>query len=124
MEKGNFITSEELREMRLSGHRMEPGQDLLIEDRLEGKGCLRIYEYTGGCVYLEPELLEKAPLVAGIELEKMGEKGVRVKKIFYEYGHEDLVSAMVEQVKYFVEFYGFNLTFLDLGKGRQKRCCA
>lgn len=122
VEKENFITSGELREMRLSGHRMEPGQDLLIEDRLEEKGFLGIYEYTGGCAYLEPELLENAPLVAGIELEKSGKKGVRVKKIFYEHGHEDLVFTMFDQVKHFADFYGFNLAFLEQRKGRQKRC--
>jgi len=102
----NFITSDELREMRLKEHRIRREENLLIDDRLES-GYLGIYEYIGGCLYLEPQFLEDL-LIAGIEIIKSDEKEVKLNSIFCKFGHEEMVPLMVKQIKHFADFYGYD----------------
>lgn len=111
----NFIASDELREMRLAEHRIQK-EGLMVDDRLES-GFIGIYDYIGDCLYLEPQLLEDL-LVAGIEIIKSGGKEVGVKRVFYEFGHKELVPMMMGQLKHFHDFYDFSVAFLDLRKIR------
>lgn len=113
----NFITSNELKEMRLNGHRLQLGGNLIVDDRLESEGTIRISEYIGGCLYLEPEhlFLENAPVVAGISISRSGELLV-LRKVFCEYGHEGFIPLLMEEVGHFAEFYGYSLGFLNLKK--------
>lgn len=114
----NFITSDELREMRLAEHRIQK-EGFIVDDRLESEESLKIYEYIGGgCLYLEPQFLEDL-LVAGIEIIKSGEKEVKVKRVSCEFGHEELISEMFKQLIHFGKFYGYNIAFLDLRKNRK-----
>lgn len=104
----NFITSDELREKRLSEHRIEREENLLIDDKLES-GYLGIYECPDGCLYMEPKFLEDL-LIAGIEIIKSDEKEVKLKKAFCKFGH-GLESEMLEQLKYFGKFYEYDIAF-------------
>lgn len=106
MEEGNFIISGELRGMRLAGHRIRK-EGFMVDDRLES-GFLGIYECIGGCLYLEPKSLEGL-LVAGIEIARDGEGEVGLKRVFCEFGHDDLAPLMLEQLKRFGEFYGYGI---------------
>lgn len=113
----NFITSDERRDERLRKHRIQRKENLIIDDKLES-GYLGIYDYIGGCLYLEPKFLEDL-LVAGIEIARDGEKEVKVKRVFCGFGHEDLVLEMLQQLKHFSDFYGYSIAFLDLKKNRK-----
>lgn len=94
--------------MRINKHRLRLGQDLLVDDRLESEGILRIHEYTGGSVYMEPELLENAPVVAEIQIVESDDGEVRVESVFSEYGHENLDGLMIKQAEFFARFYGYS----------------
>lgn len=116
----NLITSNELREMRLNGHRLQLGGDFIVDDRLESEGTIRIFEYIGGCLYLGLEHLfpENAPVVAGISISRSGDSLV-LKEVFCEFGHEGLIPLLAGQVRHFADFYGCHVYFLDLGKGKK-----
>lgn len=111
----NFITSDELREMRLAEHRIQK-EGFIVDDRLES-GFIGIYDYIG-CLNLESRFLDDL-LVAGIEIARSGEKDVKVKKISCGFGHDLLIPVMLKQLIYFGKFYGYNIAFLDLRKNRK-----
>lgn len=111
----NFITSGELRELRINGCRIQLGGDFIIDDRLESEGSIRISEYIGGCLYLEPEhlFLENAPVVAGISISRSGDS-LMLEKVSCGHGHEGLIPLLAGQVRHFAEFYGYGVDFPDL----------
>lgn len=111
----NFITGNGMRELRLNGHRLQLAGDFIIDDRLESEGTLRISEYIGGCLYLEPEplFLENAPVVAGISISK-SEDFLILKEVSCEHGHEEFIPLLMKQVAHFAGFYGYQVSFLDL----------
>lgn len=113
----NFITSDERRGERLRRHRIQGKENLIIDDKLES-GYLGIYDYIGGCLYLEPEFLEGL-LVAGIEIARSGEKEVKVKRVFCEFGNDALVPLMLKQLGHFGKFYGYDIAFMDLMENRK-----
>lgn len=120
----NFIASGELRELRLNKHRMQLGGDFIIDDRLESEGALRISEYIGGCLYLEPGplFLENAPVVAGISISRSGDS-LMLREVFCEYGHEEFIPLLMKQVEDFAEFYGYSLGLLNLKKAGKPQHC-
>lgn len=111
----DFIASGELRELRLNGHRLQLGGDFIIDDKLESEGTLKIFEYIGGCLYLEPEylFLENAPVVAGISISRSGNSLI-LKEVFCEHGHGEFIPLLMKQVRHFAEFYCYGVDFLDL----------
>lgn len=116
----NFITSGELRELRINGCRIQLGGDFIIDDRLESEGTIRVSEYIGGCLYLKPEtlFLENAPVVAGISISRSGELLV-LKKVFCEHGHEGFIPLLMEEVGHFAGFYGYQADFQGLCRGKR-----
>lgn len=120
MEKGNLIiASNEWKGERIKRCPIKM-DNMLADDRLEEQGILKIYEYIGGCVYLDPELLGKnAAPVAEIEIIKTGEKEVKLKKKSCQFGHDDLVPLMLGQLIHFGKFYEYDIAFLDLKKNRK-----
>ena len=85
----NFITSSELAEMRKRESPINAGDSMFVYDRLEEQGILQIHEYIGACLYLEPNILEEAPLVAGVSIKRSG-KSLEIDKTFHEHGHGEL----------------------------------
>lgn len=114
MSVDNFITSSELAEMRKRESPINAGDSMFIYDRLEEQGILQIHEYIGGCLYLEPNILEEAPLVAGVSIKRSG-KSLEIDKTFHEHGHGELAPLLLEQVEHFAEFYGFGMEPQHLG---------
>lgn len=118
------LRDQSMKLIRINEHPFECGADsfaanLLIDDRLELEGTLKLYENTGGCIYLfqEPFMMGSTALVAEAEIEKIDKDELKVKKIFYEYGYDELVHPLVDQILYFARFYGYAVGFLDLKKG-------
>lgn len=108
----DFITGSELRGLRLTGNRLQLGGDFIVDDKLESEGTLKISEYIGGCLYLEPEYLfmENAPVVAGVSISRSG-GSLMLKEVFCELGHEGLIPLLAGQVRHFAEFYGYGVDF-------------
>ena len=115
MGENNFIKSNELRAMRIKEFPIRTGDSLFIDDMLEEQGTIKIYEYIGGRIYLEPDILKEAPLVAGISI-KMSGNSLKIDKIFHEYGHQELVPLLMDQAVHFAGFYGYNIDPLNLSK--------
>ncbi len=122
--KCNTMMDDSLRRMRIREGPIKSDENLLVEDQLK-KGFLRLYEYTGGSIYISEDDIgmdycNNAVLVAELEVTVRPEKKqVKPDRIFSEYGysHEDL---MKQQLLHFACFYGFSLGLLDLNK--RKRC--
>lgn len=108
---------------RPSQHPVKSDGGLIVDDRLEEEGSIRLYEYTGGILYI-PDVLpgqEGAVPVAGAEIIQNGAGGLKVKRMFHEYGHGGLVQIIVGQILYFADFYGYaGVESLDLKKDGRK----
>lgn len=100
--------------MRIKEKPIESGELVIVDDRLESEGFLKLYEYVGGPVYLDPLQEDNMAEVAGISIARTNDAEMQVDRIFCEYGHEDLVPELVEQARHFAEFYGYS--FLGLRK--------
>lgn len=48
MEENNSIVNNELKDMRIRENPIEISGSLLVDDRLEEQGTIKIYEYIGG----------------------------------------------------------------------------
>lgn len=125
MEKENdLLMDESLRMMRIREQPIHSGENLLVVDQLE-RGFLRIYEYTGGSIYISSEMdgmsqCSNAALVAEIRISIRDErKEVGIKRIFNEYGY-DYVHLLTCQLIHFADFYGYSAALLDLGKPNRK----
>lgn len=115
----NLVLDSSLKAMRIKEHPLEvSGRNLVVYDNLESDGNIKVYENFGGSLYLdlEPFSVNNIALIAGIEIVDIGEKKICVKKIFYEYGHEELFNSLVDAISHFADFYGFTFGFLDLRK--------
>lgn len=66
-------TADLARMMRINAHPINTDDSLIVEDRLEQEGSIRLFEYTGGTLY-PPSVLSgqsNAALVAAAEITKM-----------------------------------------------------
>lgn len=109
-----------LKMMRIKEHPIGASENLVIYDGLETEGRLKFYENVGGNIYLsvDPSALNNLVLVAVAEVEETDEKELKVKKIFHEYGYDELWNSLVDQLFHFADFYGFSIKILDLRKRR------
>lgn len=101
--------------MRIQEKPVEAGEPVIVDDRLETEGTLRLYECAGRPVYLDPPLTGNMAEIARISIVKTNGTEVRLSQVFCEYGHEGLVLELVGQARHFAEFYGYS--FSDCGKG-------
>ena len=99
--------------MRISEHPIcisDSFENLIIYDNLE-HGRLSIYEQIGGPVtvqQLESQFttINNAALLAEITINSnWKEDGVFIWKVSCEYGHENLVEPMINQVLHFAGYY-------------------
>lgn len=85
-------------------------ENLIVYDDLE-HGALRIYEQIGGPVtvqQLESQFttINNAVLLAEVVINSnWKDEGVFIHKILCEYGHENLVEPMINQVLHFANYY-------------------
>ena len=110
MEENNSIVNNELKDMRIRENPIEISGSLLVDDRLEEQGIIKIYEYIGGILYLEPGnlLSENAPLVAWISIKKSG-NCLKDGRVYHEFGYDELEPLLKGQAEHFAEFYGYSM---------------
>lgn len=107
----NLISCSNLKELRISKYPIKSEINLVVEDRLEDEGNLKLYEYLGGTLYVNAEnaKMENIVLIAELEVAKSDEGELLIKKFFCEYGYDELASELLDQAIYFAKFYGLNL---------------
>lgn len=110
MEENNSIVNNELKDMRIRENPIEISGSLLVDDRLEEQGIIKIYEYIGRTLYLEPGnlLSENAPLVAWISIKKSG-NCLKDGRVYHEFGYDELEPLLKGQAEHFAEFYGYSM---------------
>lgn len=123
MKEYRLPISDSLRKMRIQKCPLDCGDGILVEDTLETNGILKIYENLGGTFYVPQSADEIQDFpnnvvpVAGIMISTMEEEQiVQVDKIYYEFGHEEYVTKLIEQIVNFADFYGLRVSILDLRK--------
>lgn len=119
-------TADLARMMRINAHPIKTDDNLIVDDRLEQEGSIRLFEYAGGALY-PPSVLSEQPnavIVAAAEITK-NETGIKVKRLFREYGYDSLVCLLVDQLLHFADFHGYgDVEFLDLMKNNRKSVMA
>ena len=55
-------------------------------------------------------------LVAELGVEKDNKGELTVRKLYYEYGYDELAAAMMGQAIHFADFYGLRIEISDLEK--------
>lgn len=122
--KSDILLDDSLRLIRIRGQPIHCNENLLVIDWLE-RGFLRLYEYTGGSIYISNDTFEMdgysnvamvAELIVSLRPER---KEVKIERIFSEFGYE-YENLMKSQLTYFADFYGYSIVLLDLIK--RKRC--
>lgn len=115
------------RMIRSSLHPVKTNANLIVDDRLEQEGCIRLFEYTGGALY-PPSVLSGQPnavLVAAAEITRKETGGIKVKRLFCEFGYDSLACLIVDQLLHFADFHGYgDVEFLDLRKNNRKSVMA
>lgn len=94
---------------RIIEHPVETNENLIVVDNLEA-GKIRLFEYISGPLNIQQLLwnnnYKNAVLIAQTIInEDWKEKGIFIHKVFTEYGHEYLISPMLNQILHFSEFY-------------------
>ncbi len=113
-----------LRLMRIGEHPIHSDENLLVIDWLE-KGFLRLYEYTGGSIYISGDDAwantdNNVAMVGELTVSLLPErKEVKLERIFSEFGYSfgDLLKG---QLRHFADFYGYSIVLLDLRKPCRK----
>ena len=96
--------------MRISKHPIDIGDNLIIYDDLENR-ALRIYEQIGGPVTIQQLATQYTivnnvvPLVEVVINSIWKEDEVFIHKISFNYGYENLVEPVINQVLHFADFY-------------------
>ncbi|MCM1258607.1 MAG: hypothetical protein NC307_12225 [Roseburia sp.] len=112
-----------LRMMRIRERPIHSDENLLVMDWLE-KGFLRLYEYTGGSIYISGDAAgvntdNNVAMVGELTVSLLPErKEVKLEKIFSEFGYE-FGDLLKDQLRHFADFYGYTIVLLDLRKRKQ-----
>ena len=107
-----------MRLMRIKEHPIKTEGNIVADDRMEMDGVLGLYEHIGdSSLYLsvEPQMMDNLVPIAGAQFEEADGK-VKVKRLFHEFGYEEMVHILVDQLAFFSDFYGLVLEILDLRK--------
>ena len=120
MKQYRLPISESLKAMRIQKCPLDCGDGIFVDDQLELDNFIKIYEYTGGTVYVPntdkmKDYQNNVVPIAGIMvsiIEK--EEIVQVDKIFCEFGHEDFIAKLMQQILNFADFYNMKVSIIDL----------
>lgn len=116
-----------LREIRLSRYPLKVDENIMVYDRLESEGVIRLYEYLGGgfCIPLnlhEMEFCKNVVLVAEMSIVVRNEtKEIQIERLFCEYGYE-FEHELFKQVMVLANLFDFRVSVLKLDKCK-KSCC-
>lgn len=95
--------------MRISTHPLEINNYMIVLDSLE-IGNLSIFEPHGKSIYVDHLsdgcVIRGAELIAEIKTNILSEeRAVLITEIYCKDGYEELAKAMIDQVKFFIEYY-------------------
>lgn len=118
---------ESLRPLRIKRNPIRFDEGLVCNDQLESKGIIQILEYTGGSLYvqLDADVMgheANAVMVAEVTVSAdLKERVVYVDRIFYEYGHDELIPVLMGQISNFADFYCCRVCIADRRKVEKLR---
>lgn len=106
-----------LKAMRIKKCPIQLRGNMVVADELESSGRIRIFENTGGVLYLQTDdcdmdydanLVQIAEIAVSVHED---ERKVELEKIYCEYGYnEELVPVLLEQVINFADFYNYGFS--------------
>lgn len=126
---GNYglAMEESLRPLRIKRNPIRLDEGLVCNDQLETKGIIQILEYTGGSLYIQVDTDNMgyeagAVMVAEVTVSTdLNERVVYVDRIFYEYGHDELIPVLMGQISNFADFYCCRVCITDRRKAEKLR---
>lgn len=100
--------------IRIEKYPFQTKEDLIVIDNLEA-GKFRLFEYTGGPLNIQHLLWNNkyinAVLVAETIInESWKEEGIRIHKVFANFGYEYLIEPMVQHILTFAKYYNLSHT--------------
>lgn len=110
---------EDLRAMRIGRYPIQVEGNIIVDDRLEEEGFIRLYEYVGGIFYTprnsyEMENSENTVLVGEISIS-VKKKEMHINRLFCEYGY-GFGHSLFQQVLFFADLYDLSISILNLKK--------
>lgn len=102
-------------------------ENMYVVDMLEESGVFRIMEHIGNtlCMPTDAEQADTANAVflAEIKVSVLPEMKdiIKVDSIIYEFGYDELIHILVQRVLYFANFYGYEVSILNLKKNHQTK---
>lgn len=114
-----------LKAMRI---RMSPpvqleNENMFIVDTLEESGIFRIMEHVGGTLCMPTDAdniggcTTNVVSIAEVRVSVLPEtKEVKVDRIIFEYGYEELVHILMQRILFFANFYDCKVSILNLNK--------
>lgn len=115
-------TSLKTMRIRLSPSIELENENMYVVDMLEESGVFRIMEHIGNtlCMPTDAEQADTANAVflAEIKVSVLPEMKdiIKVDSIIYEFGYDELIHILVQRVLYFANFYGYEVSILNLKK--------
>ena len=113
--------------IRLSPSIEIENENMYVVDMLEESGVFRIMEHIGNtlCMPTDAEQADTANAVflAEIKVSVLTEMKdiIKVDSIIYEYGYDELIHILIQRVLYFANFYGYEVSILNLKKSHQPK---
>lgn len=120
-------TSLKTMRIRLSPSIELENENMYVVDMLEESGVFRIMEHIGNtlCMPTDAEQADTANAVflAEIKVSVLPEMKdiIKVDSIIYEFGYDELIHILVQRVLYFANFYGYEVSILNLKKNHQTK---
>lgn len=120
-------TSLKTMRIRLSPSIEFESENMYVVDMLEESGVFRIMEHIGNtlCMPTDAEQADTANAVflAEIKVSVLPEMKdiIKVDSIIYEYGYDELIHILIQRVLYFANFYGYEVSILNLKKNHQPK---
>lgn len=120
-------TSLKTMRIRLSPSIELENENMYVVDMLEESGVFRIMEHIDNtlCMPTDAEQADTANAVflAEIKVSVLPEMKdiIKVDSIIYEFGYDELIHILVQRVLYFANFYGYEVSILNLKKNHQTK---
>lgn len=113
-----------LRAMRIDRQPIKVDESIIVYDRLESEGVIRLYDYLGGSFYTpmnsgEMDKCTNVVLVAEISTTiQKDTKEIYVDRLFCEHGY-DFEHTLFQQVLNFADLFDFRVCVLNIQKHRK-----
>ena len=110
-----------LRETRIKRYPLQVDENIIVHDRLESEGIIRLYDYVGGVFHTpmnsyEMSHCKNAVLIAEISVTIQQEKKeIHVDRLFCEYGY-CFEHTLFQQVLALADLFNFRVSILNLTK--------